>query len=228
MPDFDRGYACGGGFQLGLHYRARPDLSFGLAYRSPTWFGDVSGGSARASLFGVLPIDLGDGNIDELRLAQKVSAGVAWDATDWLKLHGEVRWTNCSKTPFHSATIATNELIDLRYPFPLGYEDQWVFITGAEFKLSKHWTLGTGYHYGTEPVPQAHMLPMASTIGQHHLTVGLRYEQENWWVGGGYILGLPTTLSGSGRSDVPLGIDYGLGKVEQTQHCIVVGFGFKW
>jgi len=53
-----------------MHYRASDDLTFGLAYRSPTWFGDLTGGRARASLFGILPVGLGDANIDELRLEQ--------------------------------------------------------------------------------------------------------------------------------------------------------------
>jgi long-chain fatty acid transport protein len=226
--DFGRGYAFGGGCQAGLHYQARQDLSFGLGYRSPTWSGDLAGGDAKASLFGLLPTRLGKGNIDEFRLPQKITAGTAWDATDWLKLVGEVRWLNYSNSTFDATTIATSGLVDLRYPFPLGYLDQWVFIGGAEFKLDDHWTLGVGYHYGTEPVSRSNLLPMGSTVTQHHATVGLRYERERWWVGGGYILAFPTSLRGGGSSDIPLGIDYGLSEIEQTQHVFSVGFGFAW
>ena len=226
--EFGRGYACGGGFQLGLHYQARDDLAFGLGYRSPTWFGDLAGGDAKASLFGFLPIGLGHANLDECRLPQKVAAGAAWDAMDWLKLIGEIRWVNYSNSTFHSTTIATDGLVDLRYPFPLGYRDQWVFITGAEFKLDEFWTLGAGYHYCTNPVPRTNVCPVASVIAQHHLTVGLRYEKDNWWIGGGYILAFPASLRGGGHSDVPLGVDYGFSTLEQTQHSIVVGFGFSW
>jgi len=226
--EFGRGYAYGGGFQLGLHYQAREDLAFGLAYRSPSWFGDLAGGEGRASLFGLLPLPLGGINIDEVRLAQKVTAGVAWDATDWLKLVGEVRWLNYDNSTYHSTTIAADGLIDLRYPFPMGYQDQWVFAIGAEFKLDEHWTLGTGYNFGTQPVSSSNLLPMGSTIPQHHATVGLRYEKDNWWVGGGYILAFPETLSGGGRSDILLGVDYGLSEIEQTQHSFVLGFGFGW
>ena len=226
--EFGRGCAYGGGFQLGLHYQARKDLAFGLAYRSPSWFGDLAGGRGKASLFGLLPVPLGDISIDEVRLAQRITAGVAWDATDWLKLVGEVRWLNYANSTFHSTTIATDGLIDLRYPFPMGYKDQWVFAVGAEFKLDEHWTLGTGYNFGTQPVSSSNLLPMGSTIPQHHATVGLRYEEDNWWVGGGYILAFPATLRGGGGSDIPLGIDYGVSEIKQTQHSFVVGFGFGW
>jgi long-chain fatty acid transport protein len=226
--EFGRGYAYGGGFQLGLHYQAREDLAFGLAYRSPSWFGNLEGGQGRASLFGLVPISLGDISIDDLKLAAKISAGVAWDATDWLKLVGEVRWINYSNSTFNTTTIATDGLIDLRYPFPMGYRDQWVWIAGADFKLDEHWTLGVGYHYGTAPVSSRNLLPMGSTIPQHHATAGLRYETDGWWVGAGYIVAFPTKLRGGGWSDIPLGIDYGLSEIEQTQHSLVVGFGFSW
>jgi long-chain fatty acid transport protein len=226
--DLGRGYAYGGGFQLGLHYQAREDLAFGLAYRSPSWFSDLSGGDGQASLFGFLPIDLGDANIDEFRLPQKITAGVAWDATDWLKLIGEVRWINYANSTFGSAKLATDGPLDLRLSIPLGYRDQWVFIVGAEFKLNDHWTLGVGYNYATNPVPRPNILPICSNVTQHHITLGLRYEQEDWWVGGGYILGLRGSLSGNGSTRIPLGIDYGFSEIEQTQHSFFFGFGFRW
>jgi len=226
--DFGRGYAYGGGFQLGMHYQAREDLAFGLGYRSPTWFGDLSGGSAKASVLGMLPVPLGSAAIDELRLAQKVAGGVAWDVTDWLKLIGEVRWINYRNTSFHSTTIATDGLINLRYPFPMGYRDQWAFIFGQEYKLDEHWTLGTGYHYATNPIPPAHMVPICSVPTSHHFTVGLRYETERWWVGGGYILAFRESVKGPGYSRIPLGIDYGLSSMAQTHHSISMGFGIRF
>jgi len=44
----------------------------------------------------------------------------------------------------------------------------------------------------------------------------------------GYILGFKATMSGGGRSRIPLGIDYGYSRIEQTQHSLVFGFGFSW
>jgi long-subunit fatty acid transport protein len=226
--DFGRGYAYGGGFQAGLHYKATDDLHFGLAYRSPTWFGDLAGGSAKASVLGLVPVPLGDARIADLQLPQKVTAGAAWDATEWLKLIGEVRWFNYENSTFRNMTIATDGLIDLRYPVPLGYRDIWAFILGAEFKLDEHWVLGAGYHYLTTPIERANLSPQCDIPVQHHLTVGLRYETPRWWVGGGYILGFRQSLKGPGHSRIPLGIDYGFSEIAQTQHMISVGFGFRW
>jgi len=226
--EFGRGYAYGGGFQTGLYYQAREDLSFGLAYRSPTWFNDLSGGSARASMFGLVPLSLGDAHISDLELPQKVTAGAAWDVTDWFKLIGEVRWLNYGRGTFRSMSLVIDTPIDVRYPMPLGYRDMWAFILGTEFKLDERWTLGAGYHYLTLPVDRANLAPIASIPVQHHFTVGLRYETERWWVGGGYVLAFRQSLKGPGYSRVPLGFDYGVSEVAQTQHMISMGFGFRW
>ncbi len=226
--EFGRGYAYGGGFQLGLHYQAADDLAFGLGYRSPSWFGDVAGGDAEASILGLPAIPLGSGRIDELRLPQKISAGVAWDATDSLKLVGEVRWLNYEQSSLDSLTIATDGVIDARLPLPLGYRDQWVFAAGAEYELDEHWTLGVGYNYGTTPVNSRNLLPMGSTLAQHHVTAGIRYRKDHWWVGVGYILALSPSLSGGGRSAVPLGVDYADSTLRQMQQSVVLGFGFSW
>ncbi len=226
--DFARGYAYGGGFQAGVHYQATDDLSFGAGYVSPAWCSDLAGGNLEAALLGLIPIDLGEACMTDFKLPQKVFVGTAWDAFDWMTLHGEVRWINWHNSTFHKTTIATDGLIDLRYPFALGYQDQFAFIVGADFKLSEHWTLGTGYHYGTEPVNPANLLPTGSVLPQHHATIGLRYHQDNWWVGGGYILSFPIHVEGPGYSDILLGLDYGCSEVWQTQHGFSVGFGFSF
>lgn len=226
--EFGRGYAFGGGFQLGLHYRPRDNLSLGLGYRSPTWTNDLGGGDGKASVLGLLPIRLGGVCINDLRLPQKITAGTAWDVTSWLKLAGEVRWLNYGNSSLHSTTISAGHLGALRFPFPLGYHDQWAFIVGADIKLREGWKLGVGYHYVTPAVPRPYLLPVGSVITQHHATLGLRYEAEKWWAGGGYVVGFPASLHSPQYSRIPLGIDYGNSTLRQTQHGISVGFGFRW
>jgi len=226
--EFGQGRAVGGGFSLGAMYKPLRDVTLGVAYRSPTWSGDLEGGRGRATLFGIVPVGLGDISIADFRLPQRISAGVAWDATERLKLMGEVRWLNYEHSTLDVAAIRTDGLIDLRYPLPLGYRDQWAFIAGAEYRLDEHWVIGGGYHYATPPVDGAHLLPMGSTISDHHVTAGLRYEQDNWHVDFGYVLGLPATLRAPGYSRIPLGIDYGVSEIHQVQHVVGLGFGLSW
>ena len=224
--ELSHGEAYGGGFQVGLTYQVTDDVTLGAAYRSPTWFGDVSGGRAQASLLGMLPVPLGDGRLRDFRLPQKVTAGAAWDVTDRLKLMGEVRWINYSNSSYKSVTVGTALPIGVK--LPLSYQDQWVFATGAEYKLDDRWTLGVGYNYGTNPISRESVNAITSILAKHHATVGLRYEQDNWWIGAGYILGFSESMEGKGHSRIPFGIDYGLSRVEQIQHSIVLGVGFSF
>jgi len=226
--DFGRGYALGGGFQLGLHYQAFDNLSFGLGYRSPTWSGDVSGGEGQASLFGFLPIDLGAVQIENLRLPQRIALGTAWDATERLKIVGEVRWLNYDYSSLDSLVVQSQRPIEARVELPLEYRDQWVFIVGAEYRLDDHWTASLGYNYGTQPVSRAGLAPMGSTIAEHHVTAGLRYARDNWWIGGGYIAGLAPSLRNDGRSSLPWGVDYSGSSLDQIQHSVLLGFGFSF
>lgn len=228
FAELSRGYAYGGGFQLGLHYKSTPTLAFGLGYRSPSWFCDMSGGDLKIAQTGLIPLNFGKANLDEFRLPQKIMAGVAWDATDWLKLVGEVRWINHANSSLDSVTVATTSPLDLRIPIKVGYKNQWVLAVGAEFKLAEHWKLGVGYNYSTKLITSSQVLPIVAAIAQHHITTGLRYEWDNWWVGGGYVLALPNSIKGRPDTPLPLGIDYAFSTIDQTQHNIFFGFGLAW
>jgi long-subunit fatty acid transport protein len=234
--DFGRGRAIGAGFQLGVHYRLLDTVAVGLAYRSPTWFQDLTGDDSTATLAGesrgatlaFLPINLGTGTIDNVRLPQRLAAGVAWEATEWLLLVTEARWINYSASTLNEGTFRFAGPIEWHVDSPVGYRDQWAVMAGAEFKLDEHWRLGTGYHYATNPVHRSELVPTAAMIAQHHATIGLRYEAERWWAGIGYVLGFHNDLSSTWRSGVPLGLDFSRGEIHQTQHSVVVGFGLSW
>ncbi len=135
---------------------------------------------------------------------------------------------NYEDSSFSSATIAVDGPIDLRFPLPMKYKDQWVGIIGAEYRIDDHWTIGLGYNYATNVVRRSHLFPIMPATIQHHLTTGLTYRRDNWWVGGGYVLGMRNTMHGSGTSGIPLGIDYGFSEVDHYQHSFFVGFGFTW
>lgn len=234
--EFERGLAIGGGFQAGLHYRIRPGLTVGAGYRSPTWFQDLFGSHDEAGLSGrwrvsmprLRPISLGNAVVENIVLPQKVSAGVAWEPTERLRLSAEARWIGYSESVLDRATYALDRPFRWRVRAPIGYRDQWVLATGAEYKLSEHWTAACGYHYASDAMRSEVMLPIVAMIAQHHITTGLRYERENWWVGTGYIVGLPSTLRANGRTSIPLGSNYAVGHTRQVQHSVFAGFGFRW
>jgi long-chain fatty acid transport protein len=231
---FERGYAVGGGFQAGLLYKVCDTVNFGLAYRSPTWFGSLDGGDATIQVFPLVPnsTNLGEAHIDNFRLPQRISAGLSWDATEKVKLSGEIRYLNNSNSSLGSTVIHTGgtlaPLVPADLPFPLKYKDQLVLIGGADFKLTDNWTWRVGYNYGTAPVENSGLLPTASIIPQHNVTTGLQLNRDNWWVTAGYVLSVTTVMNSSGGNGF-LGApnDYASSRLSQTLHSLVFGIGFK-
>jgi long-chain fatty acid transport protein len=230
--NFERGYGVGFGFQAGLFYKACDTLRFGVGYRSPTWFESLDGGNSEIQLIGLIntSANLGATRIDNLRLPQRVAVGGSWDATDQLRLAGEVRYINYSDSSLNSTIIHQGGLAPLvptDLPFPLKYKDQYVFIVGGDYKVDEHWTVRAGYNYGTPAVEHSGLLPTASVIIKHHLTAGVEYKKDNWFVNVGYILGLTSTLASSdGNGFLGSPNDYSASHLSQTEHVIFVGLGF--
>lgn len=233
--DFDRGYTVGGGFQLGALYQVTPTLTAGLGYRSRTWLQDIAGRDRRTLYqsvswlrpYGIPTVRLVNADIADMIMPQRVAAGLAWEATDRLKLHGELRWINYSDSVLNKAKFLVGRH-GRTLRSPIGYQDQWVFIAGAEYELDSHWTLAGGYHYATNSVSRRALNPLSVHVVQHQITTGLRYRKDNWWAGIGYILGLPATMSRTGVSSIPLGLDYMAIELRQVQHSVTCGFGFSW
>lgn len=224
---FDSGYGVGAGFQIGTTYKLTDTVTLGAAYRSPTWMGDVSEAKASVSALGLPGIGLGAASIDDFQLPQKVTLGAAWDVLPWLKLTEEFRWLNFKNSTLNEMTVRSSEPLPIAISLPLGYQDQWVFITAAEIKLSKHWILDLGYHFATNPIPRENLNSISSVFTQHHAATGLRYQRDNWWVGASYIIAFPTTMTAGGSTVIPLGADYAFGRVNMMQNTVIIGGGFS-
>jgi long-subunit fatty acid transport protein len=233
---FGRGYGLGAGYQLGLHYRLAPGLTFGLGYRSPTWFQDLFGSHTSSSLTndweisspGIHAVHSGRALIDHMTLPQKVSAGLAWQVTGRLRLSTEARWINYENSSLYRAKYDLSSLARSKLPSLIGYRDVWAIMAGAEYKLTDHWTAGGGYHFASNPISGRAFLPIADMICVHHLTTGLTYRKGHWWFGGGYVLGLPNTLAASYRTRILLGLDSISGEIHQVQHSVFLGGGYRW
>ncbi len=233
---FGRGYGLGAGYQLGLHYRIAPRVTLGLGYRSPTWFQGLLGSHTSSRLTndweirspGARPLRLGRALVDDLVLPQKILAGVAWEVDDRLRLSAEGRWINSQNSSMYKADFDLSNTVRVRPPSLIGYRDQFAVMAGAEYKLSDRWTIGGGYHHVTNPISSRAFLPIADMIVVHHLTAGLTYRKENWWFGGGYVLGLPNSLAASARTKILFGLDSVDGEIRQAQHSLFLGCGYRW
>jgi long-chain fatty acid transport protein len=246
--NLQRGYAWGGGFQLGALYKMTETVTLGVGYRSTSWMGDFQGNHALASVSPLVTgqpprtFDLGDARTTA-RLPQRLNLGVAWDATPCLKLTSEVRFINYQDSFFRETTVRSNGLpspipgqpflVPREFKVPFGYRDQFVLATGFDRKLTDNWTVSAGYNYASPLIPGRNLFPISALLAQHHISVGLRYEREHWTLSGGYTLGVTQGLT-SGPSAFPGNVpgvarnDFANSFISQTQHGIFAGIGYRY
>lgn len=147
-------FAPGGGFTLGLLYKFNDMLSLGTSYESQTWMGK------HYKYKNTLPC------IDEPPV---VNAGVSIKPVKDVELTFDTRYINWTSVP-----IAGKKPIHGGF----GWQDQWVFATGAEWTLFKEMLkLRIGYNYGKSPIQRRYVFANAllPSIVENHLTTGFSY-----------------------------------------------------
>lgn len=147
-------FAPGGGFTLGLLYKVNDMLSLGTSYESKTWMGQ------HYKYKNTLPC------IDEPQL---VNAGISIKPVKEIELTFDTRYINWTSVP-----IAEKKPIHGGF----GWQDQWVFATGAEATLFKEkLKLRVGYNYGKSPIQRRFVFANAllPLVVENHLTTGFSY-----------------------------------------------------
>jgi long-chain fatty acid transport protein len=144
-------FAPGGGFTLGLLYKVNEFVSLGTSYESQTWMGNHN------KYKNTLPC------IDEPPV---VNAGISLKPVKDLELTFDTRYINWTSVP-----IAEKKPIHGGF----GWQDQWVFATGAEWTTLKDTLkLRVGYNYGKSPIQRRFVFANAllPLIVENQLTAG--------------------------------------------------------
>lgn len=147
-------FAPGGGFTLGLLYKFNDMISLGTSYESKTWMGK------HYKYKNTLPC------IDEPQL---VNAGISIKPVKEVELTFDTRYINWTSVP-----IAEKKPIHGGF----GWQDQWVFATGAEWTLFREkLKLRVGYNYGKSPIQRRFVFANAllPLVVENHATTGFSY-----------------------------------------------------
>ncbi len=126
-------YDFGWGAQAGVLYKPIDSVSLGLTYISPQ----------KVEHENVADLDT-DGRLDDLEIEspQQVGFGAAYHLQrDMLVVEGDIRWLNWSDSKGYE---------------DIGFEDQWVFALGLQYKPTAKLALRAGYNYGNSPVDDHH------------------------------------------------------------------------
>ncbi len=118
-------------------------------------------------------------------------AGVSVHATDRLMLLADYRWTGWSRF----------DVIELRFDNTAlnqdqveNYEDTHAFRVGAEYSLSRDWTVRTGYLFNQAAAPDETVTPLLPENDRNHFTTGATWHASE-------LLTISTAYQYLGQSD---------------------------
>ncbi|GFO61850.1 OmpP1/FadL/TodX family outer membrane transporter [Geomonas silvestris] len=180
------GTATGFGYNLGVAWRPRKDLRFGVAYRSEVQL-DITGDSnfLATTEAGFQAIGLAPPNFPYARaratstastsitLPDSLDLAVAWMPTDKLTLEFDATrtgWSSFDKLDIHFDSpqfAAFNGHAD-----PRNWQDAWGYKFGAQYAVNPQLDLRAGYSFDTTPVPDATVDPLLPDSDRHSFSIG--------------------------------------------------------
>jgi long-chain fatty acid transport protein len=174
------GDAWGFGYNAAVSYAITDDLDIGLVYRSRVK--EPVEGTIDYSGSLVPAYDKSTGAEADLTLPSSVTAGLNYQATDRLNLGTAVTWTEWS----------TYDALNIDFDQPVlgktgsdtekNWSDVWRFGVGADYALTKRWSLQCGYVYDMCPIDSNHADFMMPAGDRHIGSLGVGYAWSTWAV----------------------------------------------
>ncbi|TSK03901.1 MAG: aromatic hydrocarbon degradation protein [Geobacter sp.] len=175
------------GYNLGLLWKPRPEVSLGIAYRSkitlhidgeanflattPTGLGAI--GLADTAAFPYTRARASSSASTTITLPDTLDLAVAWRPTDRVTLEFDATrtgWSSFDKLliDFQSAEFAAfND-----QPDPRNWRDVWSYKFGGEYRVTPRFALRAGYSFDNSPVPGATVDPLLPDADRHSFSIG--------------------------------------------------------
>ena len=129
--DLNQGTSTSYGFggQLGVLYKPAEALSFGATYQTAMY------GTKHKNVYNLDKMTTGSTDLDDFTLEapQMVGAGVAWSPSSALLMEANIKWLNWSDAKGYDV---------------LGWDDQFVYSLGVQYRPLPRLALRAGYNYG--------------------------------------------------------------------------------
>ncbi|HJV65088.1 MAG TPA: OmpP1/FadL family transporter [Geomonas sp.] len=181
------GTATGVGYNLGLLWKPRPDLSFGIAYRSQITL-DVTGDAnfLATTPTGMAAVGLSDTSVfpysraratstasTTITLPDTLDLAVAYRPVDRLTLEFDATRTGWScfkklQLQFDSPQFAGFN----NQPEARNWQDVWSYKFGAQYAVNPALDVRAGYSYDMTPVPDATVDPLLPDADRHSFAIG--------------------------------------------------------
>jgi long-chain fatty acid transport protein len=158
-------HAQGWGFDAGIDFKATPQLTIGLTYRSQVKV-DASGSAGFVPDIPVLP----EGGVtSSITLPATGYAGVAYKFSDVLSLEADyqyIGWSSYQNLTFTFTKDGSSTTA------PKNYSDSYILRVGGEYLLGSL-KLRAGYYYDNTPVSDPYVDPLLPDANRHGLSAGI-------------------------------------------------------
>lgn len=185
------GTATDVGYNLGLKWKPRSDLSFGATYRSEiTLHVDGMTNFLATGPMGHAAIGENPNTTTQTRaistttsnitLPDSLTLAVAWQPTDKLTLEFDAErtgWSCLNNLEFKFSNPQFAAFND--QPIPLKWKDVWAYKFGGQYALNKNLDLRAGYMYDTNPIPDSTIGPILPDADRHSFSVGSGIHVDN-------------------------------------------------
>jgi long-chain fatty acid transport protein len=180
------GDGWGGGYNLGMLYKATDRISIGATYRSHIDVdvdGDAKFSGVTPLLAAAFPKTGGDADI---RLPQQATAGVAVKALENLTVEAGVRWEDWESTDDLTIEFDTPVFGQAASITPRGWNATWAYNIGGQYRMNDTMALNAGYLYGQNAVPSSTFEPLIPDADAHLFTLGTDLSFGQWTLSGAF------------------------------------------
>ncbi|MBI5192847.1 MAG: outer membrane protein transport protein [Nitrospirae bacterium] len=209
----------GYGASAGILYDLDKLITIGASYTSKQFFGDSTYRIGKDDIknFNGATGDQGVYRMD-LDFPQQAAIGIAVRPNDKFLVDFDVKWINWSDThdkvtfkgpsnSFDTDSTAGGDSSSTKLNF--GWDDQYIYALGIQYKASPKLNIRAGYNYGKSPLNKRDVFNnlIFPAVVERHTTIGFDYQLgEHWGIGLTYMKAANKTLTG--KRDVPPGFDY--------------------
>ncbi len=156
----------GWGWNAGVLYKATPEISVGVSYRSKTRV-DATGTAQFTPAYSLLPN--GDASTS-ISLPATGYAGVAYKVSNNLEVEADYQYVGWSA--YNELAI---QLTTVKSVQPKNYVDSYILRVGGEYTMD-NLHLRAGYYFDHSPVKTEYVEPLLPDANRNGFNVGLGYE----------------------------------------------------
>jgi long-chain fatty acid transport protein len=179
------GHGWGAGFVLGALWHARPDLSFGLSYRSQipqalkgeeVFYYDAAGiAQTINAVTGAFANSVGKADVP--------TPATLWGGVQW---HADSRWTVLAGFEYTNWSTFHQLLIESFNPANppdltlTDWKNTWFGSLGVEYRIDQQWILRAGTGYDSAAVPPETLGPRIPDADRYWLSGGIGYRWNKY------------------------------------------------